>query len=70
MLYCELESFSSEGSDFSASFATTTEHDVKPGETVVFTFDAKTVSDFEGIEPHVFSAWHAHGIKDGHDTAY
>ncbi len=70
MLYCELESFSSEGSDFSASFATTTEHDVKPGETVVFTFDARTVSDFEDIEPRVFAAWNAHGIKDGHRTAY
>ena len=70
MLYCQLESFSSEGSDLSASFATTTGHDVKPGETVIFTFDAGTVNDFENIEPRVFAAWHAHDIKEGYDTAY
>ncbi len=69
-LYCQLESFSPEGSNLSASFATTIEHDVKPGETVVFTFDARTVSDFENIKPRVFAAWNAHSIEDGHDTAY
>ena len=69
-LYCELESFSSEGSELSVSLATTMEYDVKPGETVVFTFDARTVSDFEGIEPRVFAAWSAHDIKDGSDRSY
>ena len=69
-LYCELESYSSEGSELSVSYATTMEHDVKPGETVVFTFDARTVSDFEGIEPRVFAAWSAHDIKDGSNRAY
>ncbi len=69
-LYCELESFSSEGSELSVSIATTMEHDVKPGKTVVFTFDARTVSDFEGIEPRVFAAWNAHDIRDGSDRAY
>ena len=70
MLYCQLESFVSEDGDASVSLAMTTKSDVKPGETVIFTFDARTVSDFDGIEPRVFAAWNAHDIKDGHNMSY
>lgn len=64
-LNCQLSSCTPEGS---VSLTMAMEPYVEPGETVVFTFDAETLSNYGGVEPRVFASWHAHDIEDGSDT--
>lgn len=64
-LNCQLSNCTPEGS---VSLTMAIEPYVEPGETIVFTFDAETISNYDNIEPRVFAAWHAHDIDDGSDT--
>lgn len=66
-LNCRLDTLSPEGA---GSVTTYMESYVEPGETIVYTIDAETLSNYDGIEPYIFASWYAHDIEDGSLTSY